>query len=993
MIWIEVAIGYTNSMVLKRFFSRERRSGGSEKRKAALHEMASAGVDGQLQLALAASTESDQALRTQAVSALDSVPLLVALSIDRCADEASLHAAMQRQRETAPEAATERTGLASDRLEARLSDASAMAALDQHLRAGERAWQQQVAVAATVPVLRDRALQLLQHDESALAQVCTDARTHATRAAAAAMLTSGDAMEQALRQLRKRDKQVARELQQRLQQQRRAAADKQAHADEIEQCLQGIQQLEGAAFSPQYSGQHAAWLHRWQQLDPAPTATQQAVFDGHEGTVRERVEAHRQQQQLQTEQQTLAQSAKSLEQRLRRTSLEAPDSDDLHAELAQLNDEHSRLLAAGCDAAGLPRLTPHRQLLRTLQAAVEINTQHTAGSGETTPRQLLQRLDQTLKKAPGGELQATTELQSLRPQLAQQVQTAATQEESERRDIKRMLGQLNGIVDRGEWKRARSLSQRIESRLEKLDDQAAPLRSRLAGLQGRVNELGDWKDFAARPKLEALCESMEALPAAGLPPQPLADEIRQLQQSWKAIGDSEGARELWPRFKQAGDKAYEPCAAYFSELQAERDQRKRNKEAVCEQLAGLLEQLDAGEPPLPEAAELLKRQAAVKREWSQNRVRDRKPDAALEQRFSDLLQRLELHLAPVFESSVAAREDLIARMQQLAEQPSSQHVVNQARRLQAMWKQVGPIPRSQDRQLWDGFKTAGDAVFGARKEAQQQQYRESMQHVYRAREIIKHMQELGQTNASGDGPDESQFQQLQQEFQQLPEFPEKDQRNLERDMRMVSDAFGQAVDQHRQRAEHAQLDELRRLAGLCQQLERLASATAAESQTSREEVQSQWENPAVELAPAWRKRVQARRDAALAGESSSSEIAEQRRLLCIQLEILSDQPSPDADRQARMAWQLQQLQAGNTGGATLDSATLQEFEVDWLCLPGEAAGSQGSDTLDSRFQRLLQLARDAVAKADAATRAAAAKSARPSKESGKRRQQRTRRDA
>ena len=64
--------------------------------------------------------------------------------------------------------------------------------------------------------------------------------------------------------------------------------------------------------------------------------------------------------------------------------------------------------------------------------------------------------------------------------------------------------------------------------------------------------MSDWQDFAARPKLEALCEEMESLPARELAPPALAKEVRSLQERWKALGPSRAANELWARFKAAG---------------------------------------------------------------------------------------------------------------------------------------------------------------------------------------------------------------------------------------------------------------------------------------------------------------------------------------------------------------------------------------------------------------------------------------------------------
>jgi len=73
------------------------------------------------------------------------------------------------------------------------------------------------------------------------------------------------------------------------------------------------------------------------------------------------------------------------------------------------------------------------------------------------------------------------------------------------------------------------------------------LNDKLARAEKQLVEMADWQDFAARPKLEALCDSMEALPAQELQPEALAKQVRELQGQWKSLGISRASNELWSR--------------------------------------------------------------------------------------------------------------------------------------------------------------------------------------------------------------------------------------------------------------------------------------------------------------------------------------------------------------------------------------------------------------------------------------------------------------
>jgi hypothetical protein len=84
---------------------------------------------------------------------------------------------------------------------------------------------------------------------------------------------------------------------------------------------------------------------------------------------------------------------------------------------------------------------------------------------------------------------------------------------------------------------------------------------------------------------------------------------------------------------------------------------------------------------------------------------------------------------------------------------------------------------------------------------------------------------------------------------------------------------------------------------------------------------------------------------------------EQRRMLCIQLEIAADVESPNADRDRRMQYQLEQMNQSGLGQHIMDHENLLEkLEIDWMCLPG--AEPELQQELDERFHSVLDKARN-----------------------------------
>ena len=105
--------------------------------------------------------------------------------------------------------------------------------------------------------------------------------------------------------------------------------------------------------------------------------------------------------------------------------------------------------------------------------------------------------------------------------------------------IKKQLGSLKSAISANRWGPAKSIHERLARKIERLDGNDRKFYSeQLQRHEKKLKDLGDWKQFATEPKLEALCESMEKLPDVGLSPKDQADRIKELQNQWKSMGAS-----------------------------------------------------------------------------------------------------------------------------------------------------------------------------------------------------------------------------------------------------------------------------------------------------------------------------------------------------------------------------------------------------------------------------------------------------------------------
>jgi len=500
----------------------------------------------------------------------------------------------------------------------KISDIAARALLSTH------APRLAVATASdcVVATQREMSLQAIDDEQSLLA-VVQQSRFHDTRLAAAMRLVHHDSLKSALSAVRSKDKAVAKQLQQRLDS---AAAEEEAliatrHA--VSTTLQAAQSLSEGVWTPQHAGKLQALRERWAGFTDADRAESEDRFK----VAIERAEQNLHeysQRQIQENAEGVAESAAAAD--------DASVARDSDTAVATDEDSDSNTTVVVIDD---PTLDVALQKLRNCsiaQLAESLSQPEDTGTAEPIePTDAVQKLT-AYCQAVAVLFDPPYEINKARPGALQQ----RIKRVDSLLDINKLIPgiDISGIIKEGKWGPANSMMRRLKKKIEAMEStERASLDDKLSRADKQLAEMADWQDFAARPKLAELCDAMEVLPAKELAPQELAKQVRDLQNQWKALGVSRASNELWPRFKTAGDNAYEPCKAWFAQKQEERQKKLDVKASLCEQLEAEAAALTDD----PDWKAIARRVSNAKREWSRNRVPDRKPDKSLESRFSNAL--------------------------------------------------------------------------------------------------------------------------------------------------------------------------------------------------------------------------------------------------------------------------------------------------------------------------------------------------------------------
>ena len=238
-----------------------------------------------------------------------------------------------------------------------------------------------------------------------------------------------------------------------------------------------------------------------------------------------------------------------------------------------------------------------------------------------------------------------------------------------------------------------------------------------------LREMDEWKRFANAAVQEELIAKTEALRVkfgfdqeGGGPKdedlEKLAREMHDIQERWKTVAEAPRAQAqaLWHRYRQAADPMQTRVREFFVHRNEERRQNLERKIVLIERAEAVADSTDW----IKTADELKKLQV----EWQQIGPVPRQESKATWKRFreacdrfftrrnADLAERKE-----VWSANLARKEALCKRAEELAASTEWDKAAAEIRRLQADWKNVGPVRRNKSEAIWQRFRAASDLFF------------------------------------------------------------------------------------------------------------------------------------------------------------------------------------------------------------------------------------------------------------------------------------------
>ncbi|HSC69621.1 MAG TPA: DUF349 domain-containing protein [Cellvibrio sp.] len=553
--------------------------------------------------------------------------------------------------------------------------------------------------------------------------------------------------------------------------------------------------------------------------------------------------------------------------------------------------------------------------IKTSGTAVELAEKLDDVADSDVVKNAQQKLQQLIRSAKefGDELPGT--LNDAKAKL-DQIWAARNQTEQAAKNALREFSELarKGLwaAEQGFVRKARAIQKELEEKRTQLAAISLEIPKSIQGkhedFEAQLAKLGDWHEFAVTPKKEALITQMQALATSNIAPETLATKIHELQDSWKEV--SKGVQQhddaLWQQFQQASAVAYAPCKEFFEVQAAEREGNLTKRRELVAQLQQYLQGYDFTNAVWKDVEHTLK---TARAEWQTYWPVPRKAGNELQKEFENLMEELFGKITNEYENNKVAKQALIEQAAAQANNDNSRNAADTIKQLQAQWKAIGKSWHKEDQQLWQEFRKHCDAVFALRNQAFEAAKEQRQAVVEKAEGLIEQLntyaaQSLEQLNAA-----KAEIEAIQNEFATL-DLPKESTKALQNKLAASVAAIAGKRDSARGQAEEQSWTHLFAAINALREYELAVIAKASSEQLTAQKTALE---TLIANTPRWPagtlSLVQQRLNKADA-ITNAEQAANQELLqtLTIRAEILAGLDTPAEDKQARMAYQVKQMQ-------------------------------------------------------------------------------------
>ncbi|GAA6183206.1 DUF349 domain-containing protein [Aliiglaciecola sp. NS0011-25] len=451
---------------------------------------------------------------------------------------------------------------------------------------------------------------------------------------------------------------------------------------------------------------------------------------------------------------------------------------------------------------------------------------------------------------------------------------------------KAKLRAIDGLISQGKYNAAMGLYEKVTSWYEQLPERNQHIVSRqLQAIKEQVENLKDWQQYIAQPRKPAVLKEAETIALHPLPVEQQVAEVKRLRSAWNSLGntDSEADTILNKAFDMAIEKAFEPCRIHFAEMESQRKDNELQKLALIERCK-LLQTEEKSVSAIEEEV------SQIQQQWKRIGKVDYKILDTINEAYSNALKPLKAQIQQFHHDNAESKQMLISKAQVLLTHEDINEAIEQAKKLQHQWKEIGNAGRKQDALLWKQFRHVNDQLF-AKRNAIQNNNKQALQKGIEEAEVALQGIQQGADGADSLSAIEKVVEQLQQFRASLDDN--------EQVLKSLSSKLIKIEKQLASKKRSVTSDKQRRM---LDNVFELLGGSISEQETK---------DIVEQLPQAWRQ-------AYLSDKATDFN----RNQIAVLLEILGSEESPKEDSQLRRNLQLQMMTDKLQHGEQLDKDTL-----------------------------------------------------------------------
>jgi len=430
------------------------------------------------------------------------------------------------------------------------------------------------------------------------------------------------------------------------------------------------------------------------------------------------------------------------------------------------------------------------------------------------------------------------------------------------------------------------------------------IEKRLNRVRPQLRKLESWRHWGTTQARQNLINEVTQLPDAGLPPEKLAERIKQARDQWHEwdkSGDHAG-KELWNAFDQACKETYKPCIAHFEKLKQRRRENLRQRRAIIDDLNARYASTDWKQPDWREIDKYVNH---TRREFYKIGNVDFKHRKSVARALDEVFEKFEQHLSGERERSMKARERLITTIEALGEVDNVRNALDQLEALKTQWKITVAGKRQHENRLWKRFQAACDITYRRRDAERKDQAAERNENLKQKQALIEELIRAAATADEELLANASALARISQQWEAIGWVPRQQENSLDSQWRKAQQQFSKALKAAESRARASELENIARRAALCHQWEQ---AIVAGDTLDTEAVEAQWAAlpvPSGSHAEAIEQRC--RQALSRPDETTLSDNLAAKQAACLKLEVLLELESPVECQAERMAYQIERL--------------------------------------------------------------------------------------